>query len=94
MKKIIGSVILITLIWVSSVRPAPLMIPIKYQSQDAIDAVQNVRLSAVESMTEMHSSLLTQLQADRNWLMGGIAMVGGLFVIVQLLQVVQLRKKL
>ena len=67
---------------------------VQYQSQEATDAVQNQRLLTLEGAVIVHTEMLTQLQQDRNWLMGGIAMIGGLFLLVQLLQAVNLRKQL
>lgn len=61
--------------------------------QGTIDAIQNLKIASLENEAMAQSTSIIQLQADRNWLMGGLAMVGGLLVIVQILQMVQIRKK-
>ncbi len=62
-------------------------------SQEAVDAVQDTQLMQLTAVVNTHSAQLLQLEADRNWLMGGLAMIGGVFVIVQIMQIVAIRKK-
>ncbi len=79
--------------WVLAQKPTIVKeVPQHAFSQDAIDAVQDTRIMELTQVVNTHSTELLQLEADRNWLMGGLAMIGGVFVIVQIMQIVSIRK--
>jgi hypothetical protein len=63
------------------------------ESQETIDALQNRDIADLKQAVQQHSDALIQLQADRNWLLGGVSVIGGALVLVQLISLVQLRKK-
>lgn len=80
--------------WIYAQRPpTPLPRVDVSQSQETIDTIQNLKLNQLTDIVSKHSDQLLQLEADRNWLMGGLATVGGIFIIVQIMQIVTIRKK-
>lgn len=66
---------------------------IEFKNQETVDAVQDLKISDLQLSVNMHSVILAELEGDRNRLMGSVVMVGGIFVIIQIMQLVQLRKK-
>lgn len=80
-----------TALWVDAQRPGLQTRGGELQSQETIDALQDRRIFDLESRMSVHDMIIVQLQADRNWLMGGLAVIGGMAVIVQI--VIELRRR-
>ncbi len=83
--------------WLLAQRPPRLLEPQEprpraISSQEAIDAVQNTEIAELTRTVMIHSEQIVSLLADRNWLMGGLTVIGGLAVVVQTLSLVHIRK--
>lgn len=91
MRLVIGLSLILSILMVLAIGQTRLA-SLQYQTQEAHDAVQDQRLSNLESLSATGTMAIAEVRDKVNWILGGVAGFGALLTLLHVFQIRELKK--